>query len=147
MNKLINTIVTLDYTAIIVATIAQFIFGWVWYGPIFGKFWGKIHGFEAQTPEVQAAMMKDMWKLLVPQFVATLVTTFVFALLVTEFPSEWNRFGLAGFFWLGFVVPTQLAANMFGGTKPEWLVKKTLVMAAASFISLEIIALVFQLMR
>ena len=106
----------LNYTAILVATIAQFIFGAIWYMPIFGKTWGKIHGFDQVVPEKQKEMMKGMWKLLVVQFIFTLITTVVFALLLKGFPSEWNIYGLAFFFWLGFILPTQAAAVFFCGT-------------------------------
>jgi hypothetical protein len=57
-------------------------------------------------------------------------------------PDDWNRFGLAGFYWLGFVVPTQIGAVIFGGTEPKWIVKKILVMAFGSLACLEALAAV-----
>ena len=39
--------------AIILASIAEFIVGAIWYTPIFGNVWGKIHGFDP------AKMSKD----------------------------------------------------------------------------------------
>src|SRR3954464_12427219 len=97
----------LNYTAILVATIAQFIFGAIWYMPIFGKTWGKIHDFDQVAPEKQKEMMKGMWKFLVMQFVLTFITTVVFALLLKHISPEWNIYGLAFFLWLGFIMPTQ----------------------------------------
>ena len=44
--------------AILVATVGQFIFGAIWYMPVFGKLWGKIHGFDQVPPEKQKEMMK-----------------------------------------------------------------------------------------
>lgn len=137
----------LNYTAILVATVAQFIFGAIWYTPVFGKIWGKIHGFDQVPPEKQKEMMKDMWRPLLAQFIFTLVTTFVFALLLNGFPTSWNVYGLAFFFWLGFVLPTQVAAVMFGGTKPGWVLTKIAIMAGAGLGCMEIVALVFQWMR
>jgi len=136
----------LNYTAIIVATIAQFIFGAIWYMPIFGKTWGKIHGFDQVAPDKQKEMMKGMWKLLVVQFIFTLITTVVFAYLLTGFTSNLSVYCLAFFFWLGFLLPTQVAAVIFGGTKPGWVMAKIAIAAGASLGCMEIIALVFKLM-
>lgn len=133
----------LDYAAIIVATIAQFIFGWIWYMPIFGKLWGKIHDFDQVPPEKQKEMMKDMWKPLVWQFIFTLVTTVVFAKLLNHVSGDWSIYCWAFMFWLGFILPTQVAAVLFGGTKPKWVMTKLAIMALGALGCMEIIAVVF----
>ncbi len=130
----------LNYTAILVASVLQFIVGAIWYTPIFGKTWGKIHSFDVKTPEEQSQMQKEVWKLLLPQFLITIVTSFVFALLLTGFPSDWNIYGLAGFFWIGFIVPTQISAVLFGGTKPGYVVKKILIMAGGALLCMMTLA-------
>ena len=137
---------TLNYIAILVASVAQFFIGAVWYMPLFGKLWGKIHGFEAHSPEVQKEMQKKMLPLLVVQFVVTVVTTIVLAIFIAYLPSDWNVYALAGFFWIGFVVPTQVSAVVFGGTKPEWIVKKTMIMAGGSLLCLEAAATIIKMM-
>lgn len=136
----------LNYTAILVATLAQFIFGAIWYTPIFGKLWGKIHEFDKVPAEKQKEMMKNMWRPLLAQLIFTFVTSFVFALLLNGFPSEWNKYGLAFFFWLGFIFPTQVAAVIFGGTKPEWVMTKIGIMGGAALGCMEIAAAVFKWM-
>ncbi len=136
----------LNYTAILVATIAQFIFGAIWYTPIFGKLWGKIHEFDKVPADKQKEMMKNMWKPLLVQLIVTFITSFVFALLLNGFPTDWNVYGLAFFFWLGFIVPTQVAAVLFGGTKPEWVLTKIAIMAGAALGCMEIAAVVFKWM-
>jgi hypothetical protein len=135
----------LNYIAILAATIAQFIIGFIWYMPLFGKAWGEIHGFNEVSPEVQKEMQKKMMPLLVVQFLGTVVTSFVFALFLAGMPAEWNIYGMAGFFWLGFVAPTQISAVIFGGTKPEWVMKKSLISIGGSFCTLMGAALVFSL--
>jgi hypothetical protein len=112
--------------------LAQFIVGAIWYMPLFGKLWGEIHGFDCLTPEEQKAAQKQMMPLLGVQLFMTLITSFVFALLLTGFPSTWNVYGIAGFFWLGFVMPAQVSAVIFGGTEPKWIVKKIAVSVGAS---------------
>ena len=130
----------LNYVAIVIATVLQFIVGAVWYMPIFGKVWGTIHGFDRLAPEEQTNAQKGMGPYLVLQFVVTLVTTYVLALVVSELSSEWHAFGAAGFLWLGFVAPTQASAVMFGGTPKEWMCKKFGIMASGSLVNLMVAA-------
>lgn len=138
--------VTVSYTAILVASLVQFVIGAIWYTPVFGKVWGKIHGFDKVSPAEQKKMMKQMGPLLVAQFLTTVVTTFVFVLLAGEFPSSWSIYGLAGFFWLGFVVPTQVSAVLFGGTPGKWVLAKIGIMAGGSLLCLEAAAVVLAMM-
>jgi len=136
----------INYIAVLVATVVQFIIGGIWYMPLFGNIWGRMHGFEEHAPEVQAEMRRGMWKLLIVQFIVTLVTSFVFVLILNGVPYDWNRYGLIGFMWLGFVVPTQVSAVLFGGTPPQWIVKKIAIMAFGSLACLEALAFVVVLM-
>ncbi|HUO50602.1 MAG TPA: DUF1761 domain-containing protein [Candidatus Paceibacterota bacterium] len=137
---------SINYLAVALAAIAQFIIGAIWYMPLFGKLWGKIHGFDLVAPEQQKEMQKGMWPYLVVQFIATIVTTIVLAIFITYLPADWNVYALAGFFWIGFVVPTQVGAVIFGGTKPEWMVTKTLIMAGGSILCLEAAAIIIKMM-
>jgi hypothetical protein len=138
---------TVNYLAVLVATVVQFILGAIWYTPLFGNMWGRIHGFDRQSKEAQEMMKKKMMPLLVGQFLVTIVTSFVFAIFITYLPQDWNAYGLAGFFWLGFVVPTQVSAVLFGGTDPRWIFQKILIMAGGSLVCLEAAALVLHAMR
>ncbi len=126
----------LNYIAIVVATVLQFIIGAVWYMPIFGKTWGAMHGYDKLSQEEQDKAQKGMGPYLVLQFVGTLITTIVLALFLEGLPGDWNVFGVAGFLWLGFVVPTQAIAVMFGGTPKEWMGKKFAIMAGGSLVCL-----------
>src|SRR5437667_8731900 len=129
----------INYLAIIIAAVAQFIIGAIWYMPLFGNLWGKIHGMEKVSKEDRQKMMKSMGPFLALQFLVTLVTTFVLAIFITYQPT-WNAYAMAAFFWVGFVVPTQVSGVIFGGTNPKWIVAKILVQAGASFLCLEVAA-------
>ena len=131
----------------LVAAVAQFIFGAIWYMPIFGKMWGRIHGFDKVSKEEQIKMQKGMAPFLLAQFVFTLLTSFVFALLLNGLPVEWNIYGVGFFFWLGFILPTQVGAVIFGGTEGKWVVKKILIMAGAGLGCMLVAALVFSYFR
>ncbi len=126
----------LNYVAIVAAAVLQFIIGATWYMPIFGKTWGAMHGYDKLSSEEQEKAQKGMMPYLAIQMLGTLVTTFVLALFMAGLPSEWNAFGIAGFFWLGFVVPTQASAVMFGGTPPQFMSKKIAIMAGGSLVNL-----------
>ncbi|MBP9727774.1 MAG: DUF1761 domain-containing protein [Candidatus Moranbacteria bacterium] len=134
----------LNYVAIVVATVLQFIAGAIWYMSIFDKTWGAMHGYDRLSQEEQDAAQKGMGPYLVAQFLGTLVTTFVLALFMAGLPSEWNAFGIAGFFWLGFVVPTQASAVMFGGTPRQFMCKKIAIMAGGSLVNLMVAAAILR---
>lgn len=122
----------IDYAAVLLASVLQFVFGAVWYTPVFGKIWGKIHGFDKVSKEKQAEMMKQMPPYLFLQFVVTVVTTIVLALLLVNVTTPWTAYCFAALLWLGFIVPTQISAVVFGGTEPKWIITKVLIMAGAS---------------
>lgn len=132
----------INYLSILLATIVQFIIGAIWYMPLFGKLWGKIHGFDKQSKATQEEMMKSMMPLLGVQLFFTLVTSIILYIFIYFLPHDWNVYALAGFFWIGFVVPTQVSAVIFGGTDPKWIVTKIFVMVGASFLCLEAAAIV-----
>ena len=137
--------IDINYLAIFIAAVAQFIIGAIWYMPLFGKLWGKIHGMEKVSKEEQQKMMKSMGPFLVIQFLVTLVTTFVLAIFIAYQPT-WNAYAMASFFWVGFVVPTQVSGVIFGGTKPKWIVAKILVQAGGSLLCLEVAAAIIRTM-
>jgi len=127
----------LNFLAIILATVAQFVIGALWYSVLFGKLWGRIHGFDKLPKEVQDKMVKAMGPFYALQLLMTIITTVVLALFITYLPEDWNPYGLAGFFWLGFVLPTQVSAVIFGGTERKWIGKKIAVQAGSSLLCLE----------
>lgn len=134
----------INFLGIIIATVVQFIIGAVWYSALFGKLWGKIHGFDKLSKEVQDKMVKEMGPFYALQVLMTLITSFVLAIFINYLPSSWNVYALAGFFWLGFVLPTQVSAVIFGGTESKWIAKKIAVQAGAAFFCLEAAAIILK---
>jgi hypothetical protein len=135
----------LNYLAIIVATIVQFIIGAIWYSLLFGKLWGRIHGFDKLPKEVQQKMMKAMSPYYALQALVTLISTIALAIFVANVPFGFNVYTTAALLWIGFIVPTQVSAVIFGGTEGKWIVKKIAVQAGASLLCLEAAALVLHL--
>lgn len=130
--------------AVLVASVLDFIVGFIWYGPIFGSLWGKMHGFDKLTKAVQQKMMKEMGPLYGVQFAMTVLTNFILAIFISYVPA-WNAYALAVFLWLGFVIPTLASGVIFGGTQPKWMLKKFMVQAGASLVCLEVAAIVIRL--
>lgn len=122
----------LDYVAIVVATLLQFVVGAIWYMGPFAKAWGKIHGFEKYSKAEQQKMMKEMPPYYLMQLIVTLVTTIVMAIFYVEMPADWNIYCFAALAWVGFVVPTQVSAVIFGGTEGKWILTKIAIMAGGS---------------
>jgi hypothetical protein len=131
-----------NYFAILIAVVAQFLLGFLWYGPIFGKLWGKMHGFDKLSKETQQKMMKAMGPFYALQLFVTVITTFVLDIFINFLPNDWNIYALAGFFWLGFVLPTQVSGVIFGGTEGKWIAKKIAVQAGGALVCLEAAAII-----
>ncbi|MDQ5963726.1 MAG: hypothetical protein QG629_809 [Patescibacteria group bacterium] len=136
--------VDVNLLAVFVAAVAQFVVGAIWYTPIFGKVWGEIHGFDKLSAKTQKEMQKSMGPWLALQFVMGFITAFVLAHVIGAFPNE-NVYKLAAWMWLGFIVPTQVAAVIFGGTEGKWIGKKIYIMAGGSLACLLTAALVIGL--
>lgn len=136
----------LNYLAILLASVAQFAVGAVWYSFLFGKLWGKIHGFDKLPKEVQQKMMQEMGPYYILQAAVTIITSVIFAVLLSSTSENLNSFILALLLWIGLVVPTQVSAVIFGGTESKWLVKKIAVQAGASLLCLQAAAAVFYFM-
>lgn len=134
----------INILAIIIATVVQFVIGAIWYGALFGTLWGKIHGFDTLSKDVQEKMAKAMGPFYAIQIIMTFITTIVLAIFISYIPGNWNIFALAFFFWIGFVVPTQVSAVIFGGTESKWIFKKIAVQAGASFLCLETAAIILR---
>lgn len=128
-----------DYLGILVATVAQFAAGFLWYGALFGKQWGRIHGFDKLSKEKQQEMMKKMGPFYALQLFVTLITTVVLSIFITNLPG-WNPYGMAFFFWLGFTMPAQVGAVIFGGTEGKWMFEKIAISIGGSLVFLEIAA-------
>lgn len=123
------------------ATVAQFIVGAIWYTPLFGKLWGKIHGFDKLDKKQQQKMMSEMGPIFGVQIAMTIITSIVLVVLHGTFPL-YSLTMLTFLVWLGFVVPAHVSGILFSNTPKQWMLTKSLIMAGGSFASLIVGALV-----
>ena len=117
--------------AVVLAVVAQFVVGMAWYTVIFGAAWGRIHGFDKLDKEKQQEMAGKMGPFYGLQLVTTIFTAVVLAKLIVLLPS-YSPYTLAFMVWLGFVLPTQYSAVVFGGTEPKLIVQKLAIMAGGT---------------
>jgi len=104
-----------NWVAIVVAAIAQFIIGWIWYGPLFGKTWMSMMGMSQQSMG-----REGMGKTMVLTFIGSLVTAAVLSMLVGWMGAKTLGAGIAAGFWawLGFVATVTLGGVLFA--KMSW---------------------------
>ena len=111
--------VEINYLAVLVATIASFVIGWLWHGPLFGKPWMKLMGF---TKKSIKSMKLSPGKAMTIGFISTIVMAYVLAYFVNLLSiTTWS--GAANFafwVWLGLVAPIQLGKYLWEG-KPFML--------------------------
>lgn len=104
---------SINWLAILVASVVNMVIGAVWYGPIFGKIWMKLNNY---TEEEMKGI--NPGPLYAKSFLATVVTYVVLAMLINAMASM-GAMGMmegvkAGFMvWLGFVTTVQFTVYLF----------------------------------
>lgn len=134
---------SINYWAVLVATVVDFVIGAIWYMPLFGNLWGKMHGFDKLSKKEQDEARKGMAPYLLLQLVMTVLTVWVLAKL-NMLLVVYSIYTLGLMVWAGFVVPTQIAAVIFGGTEPKWMLQKSLIMAGGSLACIEAAAYILK---
>ena len=127
---------SLNWIAIGVVTVANFILGAIWYGPIFGKQWMRIHHGNKTPSKIEMAQAeKDMWKILIPEFVATAVIILGLAYTLALNP-EYVWWHVALFVWFFFTLPFLVSVVLWGVDKKSVMCQKITIMSAYRLISL-----------
>ena len=91
----------INYLAVLVAAIAGFSVGSVWYGPLFGKMWQTEMGFTKENPPED----KHPAKTLAIAFICTFVMSFMIAHLMSDHFEGWiGGVHLGGELAIGFSV-------------------------------------------
>ena len=131
----ITLTMTLNWTAIIVLAIAQFAVGSLWFWPLFGKIWMRIHHKTTLTKVQEQEMMKGMRKLMLTEFIASFLITIALACLVAAIPSmAGRRIGLM--IWVGFVLPMTASNVIRGNDDRSWMPSKIALAAGYRLVAL-----------
>ena len=124
---------------IIVASIAQFILGALWYSPIiFGKWWMEIMEVNNISREKLQEMQKKMAPFYALQFFLTVFSTF--ALVNLAAATSFSLYHVAFWIWISFIVPTQISTVLWGNTKKRFWAKQIFVMASYQIVGLMLAA-------
>lgn len=124
-----------NYILILLATLAQFILGALWYSPLlFGKVWMHIMEATHFSKEELKKMQKSMTPFYGLQFFLTLFSTFALVNLVGM--TSLGIYHLAFWIWISFVVPTQISGVIWGNTKKQFWLKQILVMTTYQFVGI-----------
>lgn len=98
---------------IAVATIINFLVGWVWFSALFGRTWAKLQGLDMNMP-MDAKVKSQMMRSMVVNFITTALTAFIFFTLAENLLLEGsNVFRFALWAWLGFMMPISLGAVLW----------------------------------
>ena len=111
--------IQVNYLAVIAAGIVSMVLGFLWYSPaVLGKPWMKEKGISAETLKKE---QKEMGKWYGVSFVFSLIMAYVLfhvmAMAMNFFHYTRLSTGLSSAFWmwLGFIMPVQATATIFGG--------------------------------
>ena len=102
-----------NMVAILVAVVANFILGFVWYTPLFGKAWAKEMGFDLTVKPSGGEMAKGMIFMLIGNFFMAYVfannqMAWSFVPGVSEMGPIMNIMNATLFTWLGFYLPVDI---------------------------------------
>lgn len=99
-----------NYAAVVVAAVAYWLLGALWYGVLFNKAWMELEHMTA----AQAQSMSPVWPYVIT-FLLNLVIAFVLAQLCTwrNANSAAKGASLGILLWIGFVGPITFTTNMY----------------------------------
>ena len=128
--------VGINYLSVVVAAVAAFVIGWIWYGPLFGKLWAKEKGMDMAGAGMGYGS-------LVGEYIAQLVTAYVLAhfivlLGVMELSAALQ---LAFWTWLGFYATMLVGPVLW--EKGSWTVFA--IAAGRALVSLGVMAAILAL--
>ncbi len=111
--------VSINYLAVLVATIASIVLGFLWYGPLFGKEWIRLMGFTQES--MADAKKKGMTMQYSLMTVGSLLMSYALAHAVIFGSAYLGVTGIpagimAGFWnWFGFIAPVTLGSVIWEG--------------------------------
>jgi uncharacterized protein DUF1761 len=139
-----------SWVAVLVAVVASFVFGWLWYGPLFGKKWAALMKFPSDMKPDPKVMMRGM--------VLMVIGTFLTAYTMVFFSDIWRPTVWGGgpdspgyfygfltglWVWIGFYVPMLLSGVAWEGK--GWPLFGLNV--AYAFLNLQLIAMIIAYIR
>jgi hypothetical protein len=115
--------IKVNFFAILVAVVVNFILGFIWYTPLFGKIWGKEMGYDPDMKPDKSVMLRGMLFMLIGNLLfagvlAHNIAAWNFVPGIRENGPFANALTAAFFTWLGFYLPGELGATVW--EKHSW---------------------------
>ncbi|MBI2106195.1 DUF1761 domain-containing protein [Candidatus Woesearchaeota archaeon] len=131
----------INLLSVLVAAAANFVLGFLWYGPLFGKIWMKLMKFSEK--DLEEGKKKGMTKNFIMGFISTLIMVYILAYLMQAllYNSISQVIFLAFLTWLGFVGTVTFSSVLWEG-KPF---KLYILNNMYNLISLIIVGLILRL--
>lgn len=103
----------INMTAVLIAVVANFILGALWYMPLFGKAWAKEMGMDMTQKPAASMMIRNMSIMVIGNFLFAYVFAHNMAAWTyvpgMETMSASKSAGMAAFFtWMGFYLPMDI---------------------------------------
>ena len=143
--------INVSIMAVLIAVVVNFIFGFLWYTPLFGKAWAKEMGFDPDEKPSGGVMAKGM--------ILMVIGNFLFAWVFAHNMAAWNpvTWGLppsdvspavnasmaAIFTWMGFFLPVDIGTVTW--EKKSW--KLFGINTVYHLLSLVIVAMIIAYMQ
>jgi len=110
----------INYVAVVVATVANFIFGFLWYTPLFGKAWAREMGIAVDRKPTAAELGKGMTFMVIGNFLMAYVfahnnAAWTFVPGMDQMSTASTVLSASIFTWLGFYLPTDLSVVAWEG--------------------------------
>ena len=105
----------INMMAIGIAVVANFIFGFIWYTPLFGKVWGKEMGYDPNEKPQTGALLKGMITMVIGNFLMAWVLehnrmAWSFVPGMADMPHIVIALNSSIFTWLGFYFPVDIGS-------------------------------------
>ncbi|MES2780050.1 MAG: DUF1761 domain-containing protein [Bacteroidota bacterium] len=141
----------INMMALVIAVVANFVLGFIWYTPLFGKAWGKEMGYNMDEKPPGSLLAKGMIFMIIGNFFMAWV--FGHNIAVWD-PQTWgqpaspmspagNALAAAIFTWLGFYFPGDLGSTVW--ERKSW--KLFFINTGYHFVSLLLVAIIFTHMK
>lgn len=116
----------INILAILIAVVANFVLGFIWYTPLFGRRWGKEMGFNMDEKPPGSALAKGMIFMIIGNFLMAWVfahnmavwNPITWGLPASEMSPIGTAMSAAIFTWLGFFFPGDLGSVVW--EKKSW---------------------------
>ena len=104
----------INLIAILVAVIANFVLGFLWYTPLFGKVWAKELGFDMTVKPPASVMVRGMAIMVIGNFLLAYVfahniAAWTYVPGMDSMPVVGKILNASVFTWLGFYLPGDLS--------------------------------------